>query len=282
MTKFKVKGSLDNITYSLEFDRGTSLNLNAIKRQLEAKVGGKSLGLRYKFSDGHTQPLLQDFHLQDALKDAERSKAKSLQILLKYDSPSPAPSSATTSSSSYSSSPSKSNIYSPSPASSPAAPSTRFCDQCGTTLSGAAKFCSSCGNTVGSSPSPSPASGSISPRNPEESTGCGGCGKPIVGGAAKALGKIWHKECFVCMQCHKSVVSSSFVEEDGKPLCTSCYEETYAKRCTKCNQPIDGPYLNIEGKEYHKDCFICNKCGSQFDGGYFFKDGQAVCKNCIR
>lgn len=33
-----------------------------------------------------------------------------------------------------------------------------------------------------------------------------------------------------------------------------------AKKCAKCHQPIDGAYLNADGKPYHDKCLTCSFC----------------------
>jgi len=82
--KFKVKGSLDNsITKSIEFSRpGSNITLADLKSSFERLFNLGSLGLRYKFADGRVQPLYQDFHIQDAIKDCEKTGQKFITLLL--------------------------------------------------------------------------------------------------------------------------------------------------------------------------------------------------------
>ncbi|EDR23856.1 lim domain, putative [Entamoeba dispar SAW760] len=61
--------------------------------------------------------------------------------------------------------------------------------------------------------------------NSSQSTGssnlCGKCGKPVEGKILKAMGKVWHHECFICAKCGGKI-SGGFVNWDGKPVCKNC------------------------------------------------------------
>jgi hypothetical protein len=50
---------------------------------------------------------------------------------------------------------------------------------------------------------------------------CHGCGEKIHGGVLKASGHTWHKECFVCSNCH-GPLESRYATHDGKPVCAGC------------------------------------------------------------
>ena len=67
---------------------------------------------------------------------------------------------------------------------------------------------------------------------------CGGCGKPIVSGKMlSALGKKWHKGCFVCRTCRVSVTANYF-DHDGALYCKPHYREATAEVCGGCGKPI--------------------------------------------
>ncbi|KAK6906895.1 hypothetical protein I203_100882 [Kwoniella mangroviensis CBS 8507] len=53
---------------------------------------------------------------------------------------------------------------------------------------------------------------------------CKACNLPIPDLAINAMGAKWHKECFVCAQCHNGFANNLFFPKDGKAFCTSCYE----------------------------------------------------------
>lgn len=67
-----------------------------------------------------------------------------------------------------------------------------------------------------------------------------------------AVNKIWCQEHFVCSNpsCNQSLADSGFVEEDGQLFCKKDYEQYFAPRCNKCDQPIVGVSASM-GLEIH-------------------------------
>ncbi|KAL7717143.1 Lim domain [Entamoeba marina] len=55
----------------------------------------------------------------------------------------------------------------------------------------------------------------------ETGNGCGKCGLVVEGKIIKAMGKVWHPECFVCAKC-SGKIAGGFVNWDGKPVCKNC------------------------------------------------------------
>jgi len=287
--KFKIKATLDNHqTKSLEFPRGSKLSVDQIKPALERLFGVGSLGLRFKFADGRIQPIYQDFHFVDAVKDCEKTGTKYITVLVHREGGS--------GSSSYTSTQTQAPVRTQAPAptqsyNSPNKPAVssgakRFCEECGSNLPTGVKFCPECGHSSDAKSSqPSSSVSQPSKNTSTSSTGehvCAGCGNALAGTAIKALEKHWHKECFACTSCHKSLATGGFLEDSsGNPICSDCFDTRFSKRCHQCGRNIDGPYLSVDGNEYHKTCFTCSKCGSAFDGGYFMKEGRPFCKNCV-
>jgi len=162
----------------------------------------------------------------------------------------------------------------------------KFCEECGAGLPNNVRFCPECGHSLPGGPSQSSQqSVSQQPAKSTSSSGesvCAGCGNALTGSAIKALEKHWHKECFVCVTCHKGLSTGGFLEDSsGNPICSDCFDTRFSKKCHQCSRNIDGAYLSVEGNEYHKNCFVCSKCSSTFDGGYFMKEGRPFCKNCV-
>jgi len=293
--KFKIKATLDGQqTKSLEFNRGTKLALDQVKNALERLFAVGTLGMRYRFADGRVQPIYQDFHLHDAVKDCEKVGNKYITILVHREGGS--------GSSTYASSSSTSRTQvatqqapvqtrqAPAPAqSSVSSGAKKFCEECGSVLPNNVKFCPECGHSHNDS-QPSVSQQSVShqqsSQQPKSSASgeqvCSGCGNALSGTAIRALEKHWHKECFACVSCHKSLATGGFLEDsNGNPICSNCFDTRFSKRCNKCGRNIDGAYLSVDGHEYHKTCFICTNCNSTFDGGYYMKDGKPFCKNCV-
>jgi len=46
----------------------------------------------------------------------------------------------------------------------------------------------------------------------------------------QALGKSWHKLCFMCAQCRKMLDSGSITEHDGEMFCGSCYRKNFGPK----------------------------------------------------
>jgi len=286
-----------NIIKSIEVPRTqlNNLTLNTIKTQFEQKFGISAINLQYRFADGRLQAAYQDFHIQEAIKDAEKTNAKYVSFSILRGGSSAAASSGASSSKSTARptstvmTPVTSSGTSNTSSSSTSSGATKFCDDCGISLPALAKFCSACGHkfvTSSSSTSVAPAA-SQRTRAGSSASGsdrsCHGCGNAITGSGVRALDATWHQECFVCNNCRKSLSTGGFVQgDDGMPLCGDCYEDNFGKKCAKCNKKITGSFLNVEGKDYHKECFVCDTCGSQFTGGYFLRNGHTLCKDCIQ
>ncbi len=50
----------------------------------------------------------------------------------------------------------------------------------------------------------------------------------------------WHRECFTCTHCEKSLAGQRFTSREDKPYCADCFGELFSKRCTACSKPITG------------------------------------------
>lgn len=98
MSRYKVKGNCEGVVKSIEFERGNALTLTTLKSALESKFKISILGmrflyslhiftiyfseiwLRYQTADGRTSPMYQDFHLADAMREAEKGKQRCIMI----------------------------------------------------------------------------------------------------------------------------------------------------------------------------------------------------------
>jgi uncharacterized protein YkwD len=85
---------------------------------------------------------------------------------------------------------------------------------------------------------------------------CGGCGKPVKGGAVVELcGSNWHKDCFACSKCSCSLSGVPYMTEAKKLFCKSCHTEDFGKECAGCGKKIAGRVLTTQGKTWHEECF---------------------------
>ncbi|CAB1346234.1 unnamed protein product [Coregonus sp. 'balchen'] len=60
---------------------------------------------------------------------------------------------------------------------------------------------------------------------------CGRCGESVY--AAEKIvgaGKPWHKNCFRCAKCGKSLESTTQTEKDGEIYCKACYAKNFGPK----------------------------------------------------
>lgn len=100
---------------------------------------------------------------------------------------------------------------------------------------------------------------------------CAGCQLKIdkKEPTVEALKKKYHKACFSCTNCNKTI-GGDFHPVDDKPFCNDCFLQTKAPRCDTCKEPISGTIMSTnEGQNYHKGCFdqlslgTCTDCNSK-------------------
>lgn len=110
---------------------------------------------------------------------------------------------------------------------------------------------------------------------------CNVDGMPVKGPYVTAVKKIWCQEHFVCSNpsCNQSLADTGFVEEDGQLFCKRDYEQYFAPRCAKCDQPIVGDTVKALQKTYHPSCFSCRHCKQPIMGGLFhLEQGEPYCE----
>ena len=61
----------------------------------------------------------------------------------------------------------------------------------------------------------------------------------------------WHRECFTCTHCQKSLAGQRFTSRDDKPYCADCFGELFSKRCTACSKPITGKVMRLKNVHFH-------------------------------
>jgi len=110
---------------------------------------------------------------------------------------------------------------------------------------------------------------------------CNGCGKGVeeADDGVNALGKTWHRSCFVCTDCGGAFPEGRFYSREGRPYCEEHYFENFAPKCARCTRPVVSDGLRACGAVWHNECFGCAVCSCSFEDGKFFeKDGQAYCE----
>jgi len=118
-------------------------------------------------------------------------------------------------------------------------------------------------------------------------TRCVKCIKIITTGGVTYKNDPWHRECFTCTHCDKSLAGQRFTSKDEKPYCAECFGELFAKRCTACIKPITGiggtRFISFEDRHWHNDCFQCATCNATLVGKGFITDGADIlCPECAK
>lgn len=100
---------------------------------------------------------------------------------------------------------------------------------------------------------------------------CAKCDKKCSGEVLRVADKHFHKGCFQCYQCKKSLAIGGFFTKDGAYYCIPDYQRLYGTKCGTCHQYVEGEVVSTMGKTYHQRCFTCSKCKKPF------KSGNKVC-----
>ncbi|KAK7012274.1 LIM-domain-containing protein [Favolaschia claudopus] len=139
------------------------------------------------------------------------------------------------------------------------------------------------GGSGSSSAGPQPAAPSSVASTSISSASCASCGKPMQGPFVRALGTVFHLNCFKCMDCGDVVASKFFPIEgpDGKqyPLCERDYFRRLNLICAKCGMALRGSYITACNKKYHVEHFTCSLCPTLFgpQDSYYEHDGDVFC-----
>jgi len=121
-------------------------------------------------------------------------------------------------------------------------------------------------------------------------TKCIKCNKVIAAGGVTYRNEPWHRECFTCTNCTKSLAGQRFTSRDDKPYCAECFGELFSKRCAACAKPITGKgglgstkFVAFETLAWHNECFFCHICKDSMVGKGFIQDGEnIICPECAR
>lgn len=114
---------------------------------------------------------------------------------------------------------------------------------------------------------------------------CTKCNGVINKGGVTYKGTPWHRDCFICAHCSKSLAGEKFTSHEEKPYCADCYSDQFAKKCHKCRKAITGfgttKFVSFEDRHWHSDCFQCCRCDTSLVGQGFLTDGDDIlCSEC--
>ncbi|KAI8130095.1 Actin-binding LIM protein 1 [Lucilia cuprina] len=112
---------------------------------------------------------------------------------------------------------------------------------------------------------------------------CAKCDKKCSGEVLRVADKHFHKACFQCCQCKKSLATGGFFTKDGAYYCIPDYQRLYGTKCAACSNYVEGEVVSTMGKTYHQKCFTCSKCKQPFKSGSKVTNTgkEVLCENCI-
>ena len=119
---------------------------------------------------------------------------------------------------------------------------------------------------------------------------CSACSYPMTGQFVRALGGVYHLDCFRCADCGKGVASKFFSATDDMvagsgvpgrlfPLCETDYFRRLDLLCHKCGGALRGSYVTALGAKFHVEHFTCSVCATVFgpDDSYYEHEGNVYC-----
>lgn len=105
----------------------------------------------------------------------------------------------------------------------------------------------------------------------------------MQGPFVRALGTVFHLNCFKCLDCG-DVVASKFFPIDGpdvrqQPLCERDYFRRLNLICAKCGMALRGSYITACNKKFHVEHFTCSLCPTLFgpQDSYYEHDADVYC-----
>lgn len=116
-------------------------------------------------------------------------------------------------------------------------------------------------------------------------THCAGCGKRMSGQFVRALGTVYHYNCFCCRDCGVNVAAKFFPNDpDNKTgekyaLCERDYFRRLSLICAKCGNALRGSYITALNKKFHIEHFTCSLCDVVFGprDAYYEHDKKVYC-----
>lgn len=112
---------------------------------------------------------------------------------------------------------------------------------------------------------------------------CAKCQKKCSGEVLRVTDKYFHKSCFQCTTCSKSLAAGGFFSKGGAYYCTLDYQKLYGTKCAACKLYVEGEVVSTMGNTYHQKCFTCSKCHQPFQSGSKVTNTgkEVLCEKCI-
>lgn len=96
---------------------------------------------------------------------------------------------------------------------------------------------------------------------------CTKCQKKCSGEVLRVAEKYFHKQCFQCHTCRKSLAAGGFFSKDNTYYCTGDYQKLFGTKCAACKLYVEGEVVSTMGNTYHQKCFTCSRCNQPFQSG---------------
>ncbi|CAH8537742.1 unnamed protein product [Schistosoma haematobium] len=112
---------------------------------------------------------------------------------------------------------------------------------------------------------------------------CDKCRRKCRGDVLRVSNKYFHKDCFKCTKCNKSLEHGGFFVKDGGFYCQDDYRHYFIAKCKICSEDLTGEVVTALNFSFHRGCFKCNKCSITFRPGDRVTVWQEkfYCPHCI-
>uniref|UniRef100_A0A8C4Q5R1 Cysteine and glycine-rich protein 1a n=1 Tax=Eptatretus burgeri TaxID=7764 RepID=A0A8C4Q5R1_EPTBU len=131
---------------------------------------------------------------------------------------------------------------------------------------------------------------------------CGVCNKVVYHAEeVQCEGSYYHRSCFRCMVCRKSLDSTTIATHESEIYCKSCYSRKYGPKGygfgggagglsmdagahlgitqPQCHADCSAKAERHSGAVWHRSCFRCAKCGKGLESTTVTdKEGEIYCK----
>ncbi|CAH8494121.1 unnamed protein product [Schistosoma turkestanicum] len=96
---------------------------------------------------------------------------------------------------------------------------------------------------------------------------CENCRRKCRGDVLRVSNKYFHKDCFKCTRCNKSLEHGGFFMKDGGYYCQEDYQRHFVAKCKICSEDLTGEVVTALNFSFHRGCFKCNECSVAFFPG---------------
>ncbi|CAH8479467.1 unnamed protein product [Dicrocoelium dendriticum] len=96
---------------------------------------------------------------------------------------------------------------------------------------------------------------------------CEKCKKKCRGEVLRVADKYFHKGCFTCSKCNKSLQTGGFFINEDSFYCQDDYQRYFVEKCRVCARELVGEIVTVSNHSFHRECFKCTSCYVNFHPG---------------